>query len=371
VLNDQSGVFSDSTGHGSVVAAQMAAADFGGHAAGRPVEIIAADHQNKPDVGASIARDWFDNHGVDAIADLGNSAVALAVAGVAHQKNKVVLVSAGGTTALTGAQCAPTTVQWTYDTWSNATTLARTMLGQGGDTWFFITADYMFGHNLQNEATAVILKAGGRVLGSAAHPLNTQDFSAFLLQAQASGAKVVALANGGDDTGRSMKQAREFGLTQTQRMVGLSAMITDVHALGLETAQGLYLTETFYWNLDDDTRAFGERWAKQMGGQMPDMMQAGNYSTVLHYLEAVQDLGRSDDGAAVVARMKAVTYDDKLFGRTHIRADGRAIHAAYTFRAKAPAQSHGPWDLYDLVATLTGEETVRPLAEGGCSMVRS
>jgi branched-chain amino acid transport system substrate-binding protein len=369
VLNDQGGVFSDTTGHGSVVSAQFAAADMGGHVAGRPVEIMFADHQNKPDVGAAIARDWFDRGGVDAIADLGNSAVALAVAGIAHEKNKAVLISAGGTTALTGAQCAPTTVQWTYDTWSNATTLARTMMQQGEDTWFFITADYTFGHNLQNEATATIVKSGGKVLGSAAHPLNTQDFSAFLLQAQASGAKVIGLANGGDDTGRSVKQAREFGLKQ--RMAGLSALITDVHGLGLPTAQGLYLTETFYWNLNDKTRAFSDRWAKPMGGRMPCMMQAGVYSVVLHYLEAVAALGRSDDGAAVVARMKAQPYDDPLFGRCSIRADGRALHDAYTFRAKAPAESHGPWDVYDTVATLTGEETVRPLADGGCAFVRS
>jgi branched-chain amino acid transport system substrate-binding protein len=371
VLNDESGVFADSTGMGSVVSARMAAADFGGHAAGRPIEILNADHQNKPDVGASIARDWIDNHGVDAIADLGNSAVALAVANIAHQKNKAVLISAGGTTALTGSQCAPTTVQWTYDTWSNASTLARTMLAQGGDTWFFITADYTFGHNLQNEASEVILKAGGKVLGSVAHPMNTADFSAFLLQAQSSGAKVIALANGGDDTARSLKQAREFGLMQKQRMVGLSAMITDVHALGLPTAEGLILTETFYWNLNDRTRAFGERWAKQASGHMPDMMQAGVYSVVLHYLEAVQALRGSADGAAVVARMKAMSYDDPLFGRTTLRSDGRAIHDAYTFRAKSPGASKGPWDLYDLVATLPGEQTVRPLADGGCHMQQS
>jgi branched-chain amino acid transport system substrate-binding protein len=371
VLNDESGVFADTSGLGSVLSAKLAAADFGGRVAGRPIEILAADHQNKADVGSAIARDWFDNHGVDAIADLGNSGVALAVASIAHQKGKAVLISAGGSTALTGSQCAPTTVQWTYDTWSNATTLARTMMRQGGDTWFFVTADYSFGHNLQNEATEVIVKDGGKVLGSVVHPIGTADFSAYLLQAQASGAKVIALANGGEDTGRSLKQAREFGIMQTQRMVGFAAMITDVHALGLPTAEGLILTETFYWDLNDKTRAFGERWSQQNRGRMPDMMQAGVYSVVLHYLEAVQVLGQSADGAAVVARMKSVGYDDPLFGKSSIRADGRAVHDAYTFRAKSPGQSSGPWDLYDLVATLPGEETLRPMKDGGCNMDRS
>lgn len=368
VLNDQSGPFSDTTGQGAVVSARMAAAELGGRVAGRSVEILFADHRNSPDVGSTIAREWFDNGGVDAIADLGNSAVALAVSFLAREKNKAVLVSAGGTTALTGAQCAPTTVQWTYDTYSNATTLARSLMQQGGDTWYFITADYTFGHNLQREATAAVVGGGGKVLGATAHPLNNLDFASLLLQAQASGAKVIALANGGDDTGRAIKQAQEFGLTQAHRFVGLSAMITDVVGLGLSTAQGLILTETFYWDLTPKTRAFAQRWSQQSRGRMPSMMQAGVYSVVLHYLEAVQALGRSEDGAAAVAYMKTQTYDDALFGRTTIRSDGRAMHDAYTFRAKAPSASSGTWDVYERLATLSADETVRPLADGGCKL---
>ena len=369
VLNDQTSVFADSTGPGSVLSAQMAAEDFGGSAGGRKIEIIAADHQNKPDVGIGIARNWFDRDGVDAIADLGNSAVALAVADVARQKNKAVLVSAGGTTALTGAACSPNTVQWTYDTWSNATTLAKALIARDEKTWFFITADYTFGHNLQDEATRVLEQSGGKVLGSALHPINAQDFSSPLLQAQASGARVIGLANGGDDTGRALKQAREFQISPKQTMVGMSALITDVAGLGLEATQGMLLAETFYWDLNDGTRDFSKRWAARNKGRFPTMMQAGVYAAVLHYLKAVQAGANPDDGAVTVAKMKAMPTDDALFGKGYIRADGRTIHDSFVFQVKTPAESKYPWDYYKLVARIPGEEAFRPMAQGGCKLV--
>jgi branched-chain amino acid transport system substrate-binding protein len=368
VLNDQSSVFSDSTGPGSVVAAQLAAEQIAA-ATGLKVEIISADHQNKPDVGSSIARAWFDRDGVDAIADLGNSAVALAVSTIAREKNKACLVSAGGTTLLTGAQCSPNTVQWTYDTYAQTTALAQTLMADHQDTFFFITADYTFGQSLQDETTRAVTRLGGKVLGSVRHPLNSTDFSAFLLQAQASGAKVVALANGGDDTGRCAKQAREFGLTAKQTIVGLSMLITDAHAIGLEAAQGLLVTETFYWDLNDGTRSFSKLWSARRDGREATMMQAGVYGVVLHYLKAAQALGDVADGAAVVRKMKATPTDDPAFGKGAIRADGRTIHDNYVFRVKTPEQSKGGWDLYNLVRTVQGDVAFRPMADGGCPLL--
>jgi branched-chain amino acid transport system substrate-binding protein len=297
--------------------------------------------------------------------------VALAVSTICREKDKACLVSAGGTTALTGAQCSPNTVQWTYDTYAQTTALARSLMAAGKDSWFFITADYTFGQSLQEETTRALARLGGKVVGSVQHPLNTMDFSSYLLQAQASGAKVIALANGGEDTGRCAKQAREFGLTTNQTIVGLSMLITDVNAIGLEAAQGLLVTETFYWDLNDGTRAFSKLWSARNRGRQATMMQAGVYGVVLHYLKAVRALGSAASGAAVVKQMKAMPTNDNAFGPGSVRADGRGIHPNYVFRVKAPAQSKGPWDDYDLAATLPGEQAFRPMAEGGCPLLSS
>ncbi len=371
VLDDMSGVFSDSTGRGSVLAAQLAAEDFGGQVAGKRIEIISADHQNKPDIGAAIAREWFDRGGVDAIADLGNSAIALAVNELARTQNKVILVSAGGTTQLTGPACAPGTVQWTYDTWAQTYVLVSALIKRDKKTWFFVTADYTFGKNLQNDATRFVERAGGKVLGAVAHPLNTLDFGSFLLQADASGAQVIAFANGGDDTSRSLAQAREFGMAGKHDFAALSGLITDVHSIGLNAAQGLLPVEAFYWDLNDGTRAFSQRWKARYGQEhYPSMMQAGVYGAVLHYLKAVQAVGSADDGAKVVAKMKEMPTDDPLFGKGYVRADGRTIHDMYVFEVKRPAESKYPWDYYKIFAKVPGEEAFRPLAEGGCPLVK-
>lgn len=369
VLNDQSGVFSDSSGPGSSLAAQLAAEDAEAML-GLKAEIVSADHGNKADVGAVIAREWFDRDGVDAVADLGNSAVALAVANICREKDKACLISAGGTTLLTGAQCAPTTVQWTYDTYAETTALAKALTEAGKTSWFFITVDYAFGLSLQDETTRALTRLGGKVVGAIRHPLGTTDFSSYLLQAQASGAQVIALANGGDDTARCVKQAAEFGVGGKQTLVGLSMLITDVHAVGLDAAQGLFLTETFYWDLNDRTRRFARRWAARNRNREPTMMQAGVYGVVLDYLKAVHALGGdAGSGARAVGQMKAMTADDDAFGRSTIRADGRTIHDNYVFQVKAPTQSHGPWDYYNLVSTIPGETAFRPMAEGGCPLL--
>jgi branched-chain amino acid transport system substrate-binding protein len=368
VLNDQSSVFSDSTGPGSVLSAQLAAEEFGAQT-GMKIEILSADHQNKADTGSAIARDWFDRGGVHAVADLGNSAVALAVSTVCREKNKACLVSAGQTTLLTGAQCSPTTVQWTSDTYAQTTALAQALMQQGRDSWFFITADYTFGQSLQDEATRAVQRLGGKVVGSVKHPLNNADFSAYLLQAKSSGAKVVALANGGDDTGRCAKQAHEFGLVPEQTLAGLSMLITDAHAIGLDGMQGLLATETFYWDLNDGTRAFSGRWSARNRGREPTMMQAGVYGVVLHYLKAVHATGKPDDGALAVRQMKKMPTDDAAFGRGYIRADGRKIHNNYVFQVKSPAQSKSEWDVYNLVHTVPGEQAFRPMEAGGCPLL--
>ncbi|HXP31572.1 MAG TPA: ABC transporter substrate-binding protein [Stellaceae bacterium] len=372
VLNDQSGVFADSTGPGSVVAAKMAAADFGDKVAGARIEIISADHLNKPDVGSSIAREWFDEKGVDAIADLGNSAVALAVQEVAKTRNKAILLSAGGSTAFTGKACTPITVQWTYDTWASANAIAAPLVKSGKDTWFFITADYTFGHDLESSSRSIVEASGGKVVGDVMHPLNTADFASFVLQAQASKAKVVAFANGGDDTLRGIKQAHEFQLDKSGQVIaGLSALIGDVHALGLEAAQGLFVAEPFYWDLYDQTRKWAERWSKLDGhNRMPGMMQAGVYSVIMDYLRAVAAT-KSDAGKTVVDEMKKTPVNDPLFGHVSVRPDGRAIHNFYQFQVKSPAESKGPWDHYKLVATVPPDQAFRPMSEGGCPMVAS
>jgi branched-chain amino acid transport system substrate-binding protein len=362
-------VFSEPTGYGSVVAAQMAARDFGGKVGNKKIEIIYADHQNKADVAVSIALQWFDRDHVDAIADLGNSAVALAVADIARKRNKVVLISAGGTTDLTGKDCSPNTVQWTYDTWSQAAPLVETMMKQGKKDWYFISADYTFGANLQEEASKALEAAGGRVVGSVRHPLNTNDFSSYLLQAKASGAQVIALANGGGDTARAVKQANEFGISKSQTVVGLSLLIDEIHALGLPSTHGLMISDSFYWDLNDATRAFSKRWSAQMKGKMPSMMQAGVYSVVRDYLRALSAGAPADDGRAVVEKMKAAPDEDPLFGNSVVRADGRVLHNVYVFQVKSPVESKYPWDYLKLIDTVPGDKAFRPLAEGGCPLI--
>ena len=378
VLNDMSGLLADLSGKGSVVAAQMAAEDFAKEAGpGAPsVEILFADHQNKADVGATVTRKWLDQDGVAAVVDVPNSAVALAVNQVLRDKDRAFLASSTATSDLTGRACAPTTVQWTFDTWSLANGTARALIQEGADTWFFLTVDYAFGHALEADASRLIAAAGGRVLGSARHPLNTADFSSFLLQAQVSGAKVIALANAGADTTNALKQAAEFGIGQDgkQRFAGLLVFLTDVDALGLEQAQGLLLTEAFYWDLNDRTRAWSRRFAERADGRMPTMNHAGVYSSVLAYLRAARAVDTPaagvPSGSAVVARMKATPIQDELFGPTTIRQDGRAVHDMYLFQVKAPGESRGRWDYYKLRATIPAEEAFRPMAQGGCPLVR-
>jgi branched-chain amino acid transport system substrate-binding protein len=369
VLNDRSGVYADLSGEGSVIAARMAVEDFDAAAKGVNVEIVSADHQNKPDVASNIARQWFDTDGVDIIVDVPTSSAALAVNEIAREKNKIFLNSGAATTDLTGKACAPATIHWTYDTYALANGTGRAMVEAGGDTWFFITADYAFGHSLEENTTAVVEEAGGKVLGAVRHPFPGQNFDSFVLQAQASGAEVIGLANAGGDTVNAIKAASAFGITQGgQALAGLLIFITDVHALGLETAQGLVLTEAFYWDLNDDTRAWSARFAEQHGGTMPTMVHAGVYSAVLHYLKAVEATG-SKDTDPVVAEMRETPTSDPVFGEGSIRADGRHLHDMYLFRVKAPDASEGPWDYYELVATIPAAEAWRPLEEGGCPLV--
>ena len=369
VLNDRSGVYADLSGEGSVIAARMAVEDFDAAAKGINVEIVSADHQNKPDVASNIARQWYDQDGVDIIVDVPTSSAALAVNEISREKNKIFLVSGAATTDLTGTACAPATIHWTYDTYALAKGTGAAMVAQGGDTWFFLTADYAFGHSLEENTTAVVEAAGGQVLGAVRHPFPGQDFSSFLLQAQASGAKVIGLANAGGDTVNAIKQASEFGITQGgQALAGLLIFITDVHALGLEAAQGLVLTEAFYWDQNDDTRAWSERFAAEHGGSMPTMVHAGVYSSVLHYLKAVEATGGKETDA-VIAKMRETPTSDPVFGEGAIRADGRHLHDMYLFRVKAPDASQGPWDYYELVATIPAAEAWRPLEEGGCPLV--
>src|SRR5213082_278360 len=344
VLSDMSSLYTDLAGAGSVVAARMAVEDSGIEKRGYKVEIVSADHQNKPDVGSAIARQWYDTDKVDVIVDVPNSGVALAVNQITRDKGKAFLVSGAASSDLTGKACSPNTIHWTYDTWMLANGTGSAIVKTGGDTWFFLTADYAFGLALERDTEAVVLKNGGKVLGKVRHPLNKQDFSSFLLQAQASKAKIIGLANAGGDTTNSIKQAAEFGIVKgEQNLAGLLVFITDVHALGLQTAQGLIFTETFYWDRNDQTRAFAKRFAPQYKGNMPTMVQAGIYSAVLHYLKAVEAL-KSDDAPKVIAKMKEMPTDDPLFGKGRIRHDGRKIHDAYLVEVKRPAESKGPWD---------------------------
>jgi branched-chain amino acid transport system substrate-binding protein len=372
VISDMSGPYRDTTGPGSVALTQQAVQDFGSR--GFQVEVLQGDHQNKPDVGASIARQWFDQ-GVDAVVDLPTSSVALAVNQIAREKNKVHLNSGAATSDLTGAQCSPNTVHWTYDTYMLAKSTGAAIVKTGGDSWFFITADYAFGHALERDTSNFVKAQGGRVLGNVRYPFPaTTDFSAFLLQAQASRAKVLGFANASTDTVNCIKGAREFGLQRSMKFAALLMGIVDVKSLGLEAGQGLNLTEAFYWDLNDRTRALTERVRAKNEGRPPAMVPAGCYGAVLHYLKAAADMGvaaAKASGVEAVNRMKAMPADDDAFGASTIRPDGRCIHPAYLFEVKAPAESRNPWDLYKLAATTPGEEAFRPLAEGGCPLVRS
>ena len=370
VLNDMSSLYADISGPGSVTAAKMAVEDFNPAAHGMKVDIVSADHQNKPDVGSNIARQWFDVDHVDVIVDVPTSSVALAVSDVAREKNKVFLISGAASSDLTGPKCTPNNVHWTYDTWMLAHGTGGALVKTGGDTWFFLTADYAFGHALERDTTAVVQGAGGKVVGAVKHPLNTQDFSSFLLQAQSSKAKIIGLANAGGDTINAIKQGAEFGITAGgQQFAGLLVFVTDVNALGLKTAQGLVLTETWYWDMNDANRAWAKRWQAENPGKLPSMVVAGVYAETLHYLKAVAALKSAADGKAVVNQMKALPTDDPLFGKGEIRADGRKIHPAYLFQVKKPEESKYPGDDYILRATIPAEEAFRPLKDGGCPMV--
>jgi branched-chain amino acid transport system substrate-binding protein len=371
VMNDMSGLYADIAGPGSVWAAKKAVEDFGAAAKGMKVEILAADHQNKPDVGSNIVRQWIDVDKVDAIADVPTSSVALAVNQIVREKNKAFLVSGAATSDLTGKACSPNTVHWTYDTWALANATGRAAVKTGGDTWFFLTADYAFGHALERDTEAVVKAAGGKVLGKVRHPFPGQDFSSFLLQAQASKAKVIGLANAGGDTINSIKQASEFGIVKGgQNLAGLLVFVTDIHALGLPTAQGLLLTESFYWDMNDATRAWSREFFAANKQKMPSMVVAGVYSAVMHYLKAVEALKSDADGAKVIEQMKKMPTDDKLFGKGSVRADGRKIHDVHLFEVKKPAESKAPWDYYKLRSTIPAAEAFRPLAEGGCPLVK-
>jgi branched-chain amino acid transport system substrate-binding protein len=371
VLTDMSSLYSDLAGAGSVAAAKMAVADFNPAAKGMKVEIISGDHQNKPDIASSLANSWFDVDKVDVIVDLVNSGTALAVSEVAKLKNKVALVSGAASSDLTGAKCNANTIHWVYDTWNLANGTGKALVKTGGDTWFFLTADYAFGQALERDTAAVVEANGGKVLGKVRVPINTNDFSSFLLQAQASRAKVLGLANAGGDTINSIKQAAEFGLVKGgQTLAGLLVFASDVAALGLPTAQGLVLTETWYWDLNDSNRAWTKRWQAERPGKTPTMVHAGVYSSVIHYLKAVEALKADGDGKAVISKMKELPTDDPLFGKGVVRADGRKIHDAYLFEVKKPAESKYPGDYYKTRATIPAAEAFRPLKEGGCPLVQ-
>lgn len=370
VLNDMSSVYADFQGPGSVLAAQIAVEDFAKQSK-RKIEVISADHQNKPDVGAGIARRWFDVEGVDMIIDLPNSAVALAVSDIAREKNKVAIGSGAGTALLTGAKCSPNFVHWTYDTWANGHALARGVLSSGGKSWFFITADYAFGHDLEKQASDEVVASGGKVLGSVRHPLGVNDLSSFILQSQASNAEVVALANAGGDTVNTVKQAAQFKIAPKQKVVSLIFDLQSVPAIGLETAQGLTALNAWYWDMNDQSRAWSKRYQERHPKKMmPNHMQAGVYAGVMHYLKAVEKVGSPTDGAAVVAAMKATPTDDLLFGKGTIREDGRKIHPMYLLQVKTPAESKSEWDVFKISGTIPADKAFRPLADGGCALLK-
>jgi branched-chain amino acid transport system substrate-binding protein len=373
VLTDMSSLYADDTGPGSVVAAKLAAEDFMKSHPNVKVEVVSADHQNKADAGTNIVNQWIDRDGVDMVADVPNSGVALAVSEVIRAKNKVFVASGPASSDLTGPKCSPNTVHWTYDTWMLANGTGKAIVKTGGDTWFFLTSDYAFGHALERDTAAVVEKNGGKVLGKVRHPINTNDFSSFLLQAQASKAKVIGLANAGGDTINAIKQGAEFGIVAGgQKFAGLLIFAPDVAALGLKTAQGLTFTETWYWDLNDGTRAWTKRWDKERNsaGKLPSMNMAGVYSGTLHYLKAVAAVGSSKDGAKVVEEMKKLPAEDSIYGKSTVRVDGRVLHPAYLFEVKKPEESKYPGDLYKLKATIPPEEAFRPLKDGNCPLVK-
>jgi branched-chain amino acid transport system substrate-binding protein len=369
VLNDMSGPYADYQGLGSVVAAQMAVEDYGGKVAGRKIEVISGDHQNKADIGSSLARQWFDTQGVEAIVDLPNSAVALAVNQVVKDKNKAFIASGAGTAELTGAQCTPNTVAWTYDTWELGHALGRAVVGQGKRSWFFIAANYAFGHDLQKQTSEAVIQDGGKVLGSVDAPLGTADFSSYLIQAQSSQAEVLAFANAGDDLTNSVKQAEEFGIKNQMALVGFVLTIQNIPALTLKAAQGLLTVNAWYWDLNDATRNWARRFEQRFPKhQKPNDMQAGVYSSILAYLKAVDKVGKVDDGKAVIATMKASPAEDPVYGKVTIRPDGRAMHPVYLLQAKAPQESKEPWDYFKIVSTIPAERAFRPLEQGHCPL---
>src|ERR1700756_4952855 len=373
VLTDNSGLYADLGGPGSTLAAQMAIEDSGMAAKGWKIDLISADHQNKPDIGTAIARQWIDVDKVDVFTDVLNSGVALAVNNVVREKNSVMINSGAATSDLTNAQCSPNTVHWTYDTYMLAHSTGQALVKAGGDTWYFITADYAFGAALERDTTAVVQAAGGKVLGSVKHPLNTSDFSSFLLQAQSSKAKIIGLANAGGDTTNTIKQAAEFGIVKGgQKLAALLLFLTDVKAIGLETAQGLNFTETFYWDMNDQTRAFSKKFAERMkNGAPPTMVQAGVYAGILHYLKALEALGGNPhDGIKVVDKMKSIPTDDPLFGKGEVEPNGRAIHNAHLFEVKKPSESKAPWDFYKLIGTVPGDQAFTPLSESKCALLK-
>jgi len=370
VLSDMSSLYADIGGPGSVAAAKLAIADYTKDHPNVKVELISGDHQNKPDVGSQLANQWFDVDKVDMIIDTPNSGVALAVSAVAAQKNKLFIVSGAAASDLTGPKCNANTIHWTYDTWMLANGTGTAMVKTGGDSWFFLTADYAFGHALERDTEAVVIKNGGKVLGKVRHPLNTNDFSSFLLQAQTSKAKVIGLANAGGDTINSIKQAAEFGIVKGgQSLAGLLVFASDVAALGLPTAQGLALTETWYWDMNDANRAWTKRWQQERAGKFPTMIHAGVYAGITHYLKAREAMGGAPEGKAITEKMKSMPTDDILFGKGTIRADGRKIHDAYLFEVKKPEESKYPGDFYKTRATIPAAEAFRPLADGNCSLV--
>lgn len=370
VLNDQSGVFADVTGQGSVIAARLAIDDAGGQVLGKAIELVSADHQNKADLAGSIARRWLDADGVDAIVDGSSSAVGLLLQNLARERGKIALFSGPATSDLTGKECSPTGFHWTYDTYALASVTARALVRQGADSWYFITTDYAFGHALERDASKFIATAGGKILGSVRHPLNTSDFASFILQAQASGAKIIGLANSGEDALNAVKQAAEFGVTKEgkQRIGGLLLLINQIHSLGLSNAAGVIVSEAFYWDLDDGTRNFSRRF-EALAGKKPNMLQAGVYSAVAHYLKAVAAAG-TDEGKQVAETMRQLPVNDFMSKDVKIRQDGRVMREMHLFEVKTPADSKAPWDYYKLIGNVTGEDAFRPLQEGGCPFVK-
>jgi len=369
-MTDMSGVLSDLSGQGSLTAVKMAVEDSGGKVLGKPIVVLDVDHQNKADIAASKANEWFDVQKVDMITDLTNSSVALAVINIADRKNRIAIVNGAGSTRITNDSCTRHSIHYAWDTYAMANGTAKALLKRGGDSWYFLTADYAFGHQIERDVSRVVKEAGGKVLGSARHPFNASDFSSFMLQAQASGAKIIGLANGGTDTINSIKSAREFKLLEggRQSLAGLAVFITDIHGAGLKAAEGLLMTEAFYWDANDETRKWSRRFFEQMK-KMPTAIQAANYSSTMHYLRAVREAG-STDADKVMARMKAAPINDFFASNGRIREDGRMVHDMYLMQVKSPAESRYPWDYYKTLAAIPGDQAFQPLSESTCSLVK-